>query len=60
LDKTIATKVCEGYMKEAYQIAKDHLGNTGSSMTEHALAACIKDVSVSSNPAVSLLFSIHL
>jgi len=55
-----AAQVCDAYMKQAYKIAKDILGNTGSSMAEHARAACIKDVSVTDNPSVSLLISIYL
>jgi hypothetical protein len=47
-------------MKQAYKIAKDFVGNTGSSMTEHARAACIKDVSITDNPLVSIVLSICL
>ncbi len=59
-DKTIAGQVCDEYMKQAYKIAKDFVGNTGSSMTEHARAACIKDVSITDNPLVSIVLSICL
>jgi hypothetical protein len=60
IDKTNATQVCDEYMKQAYKTAKDFLGNTGSSMAEHARAACIKDVSVTGNPLVSIVFPIYL
>lgn len=54
-----AVKVCDEYMKEAYRIAKTIVGNIGSRMTEHARAACITDVTRSSNPQVSLFISMN-
>jgi hypothetical protein len=49
-------------MKEAYKTAKELTGNTGSSMSEHARAACINDVSLSGDPSVSCVISacLHL
>ena len=56
---TNATYVCDEYMKQAYRTARETVGNGGSSMSEHARAACITDVSRTGDSAVSTLISIY-
>ena len=57
VDRAIAEKVCDEFMKAAYKLAKELLGNSGNNMAEHARAACITDVSLTGNAEVS--FSHH-
>jgi len=57
LDRNTATKLCDDYMKKAYEVAQAVMGNAGSKMAEHARAACIDDVLSTGDRSVSLFMS---
>ena len=59
VDRAIAEKVCDEFMKAAYKLAQDLLSNSGNNMAEHARAACISDVSLTGNAEVSFLITTY-